>query len=325
MSESGERWSPARHPYAIAVSQAWWTFRAVCVFARDAKSGRGEEQQIYARQLFGQFRALRRCADMQARELKRLGVDDVHRDRLDVEIADFDAAVPAAKPGRDILEHFDAYARGEGILAKKAMDELGLDEYEAAAIFWGGGYDPETETIAEGPFVLDIPVALNAAERLYLSIYAAGKAVDHASPRSADLQEPYGRGRAPSSGPGQDRSARMSLDGRDLTPEANVLIAEALAPHYVYLLVDPENNEIFYVGKGTGLRYAAHFEDTLVGDDDKPRAVAGEKAARIAAIRRRGQRPEVTFVRRKIRTEPEAHLVEAALIDVLREHGASGV
>ncbi len=190
MSESDEQWSPARHPYAIAVSQAWWAFRAVGVFARDAKNGRGEEQQIYARQIFGQLRALRRCADMQARELKRLGVDDVHRDRLDAEIAEFHTAVPAARPGRDILEHFDDYARGEGMLAKKAIRELGLDEYEAAAMSWGGGYDPDTETIAEGPFVLDIPVALKAAERLYLSIYAAGKAVDHASTRLADLQEP---------------------------------------------------------------------------------------------------------------------------------------
>lgn len=127
------------------------------------------------------------------------------------------------------------------------------------------------------------------------------------------------------SGRGCYSFARMPLDAGDLSSEANVLIAEALAPHYVYLLVDPKNNEIFYVGKGTDLRYAAHFEDTLVGDDDKPPAVRGAKAARIAAIRDRGQRPEVTFVRRKIRTAQEAHLVEAALIDVLREHGDGGL
>jgi uncharacterized protein len=114
----------------------------------------------------------------------------------------------------------------------------------------------------------------------------------------------------------------MPLDAGDLSPEANRLIAEALAPHYVYLLVDPETNEVFYVGKGTGLRYAAHFEDTLVGDDGKPREVAGEKAARIAEIRGRGQRPGVTFVRRKIPTQEEAYRVEAALMDVLRAYGA---
>jgi hypothetical protein len=96
---------------------------------------------------------------MQAQELKRLGVDDVHRDSLDAEISEFDAAVPAAKPGRDILEHFDEYARGEGVLAKKAIRDLGLDAHDAAAMFWGGGYDPDTETITQGPFVLEIPLA----------------------------------------------------------------------------------------------------------------------------------------------------------------------
>jgi uncharacterized protein len=114
----------------------------------------------------------------------------------------------------------------------------------------------------------------------------------------------------------------MPLDAGDLSLTARLLIAEALAPHYVYLLVDPETDEIFYVGKGTGQRHAAHFEDSLVGDDDKPREVAGTKAARVAEIRARGQRPGVTFVRRKIPTEQEAYRVEAALIDVLHEYGA---
>jgi hypothetical protein len=70
------------------------------------KSATGPAQQIYARQRFGALRALRRCGQMQARELKRLAVDVVHRDQLDREIEHFDLAVPGAKPGRDILEHF---------------------------------------------------------------------------------------------------------------------------------------------------------------------------------------------------------------------------
>jgi hypothetical protein len=37
----------------------------------------------------------------------------------------------------------------------------------------------------------------------------------------------------------------------------------------VYLLVDPANGEILYVGEGAGLRFAAHLRDgeQIVGDD----------------------------------------------------------
>jgi hypothetical protein len=173
-----EQWSPARAPYAIAVSQSWWALQAIFLFASDAQDATGPAQQIYARQLFGQLRALRRCAAMQARELKRLSVHAVHRDQLDREIEDFDAAVPVAKFGRDILEHFDDYARGEGKLQREAIRDLGLDSFEAATMFWGGGYDPSTRQLSEGPFVIVVPMAVQAAERLHQAIYAAGKAVD---------------------------------------------------------------------------------------------------------------------------------------------------
>jgi len=72
-----------------------------------------------------------------ATELKRLGVNKVHRDHLGQAIREFEAAVPGAKSARDILEHFDEYARGEGKLVKQAMRDLGIDVYEAAAMYWG--------------------------------------------------------------------------------------------------------------------------------------------------------------------------------------------
>ena len=173
-----EQWSPAFNPYAIAVSQSWWGMKAVLRFAADARAAQGPEQQIYARQIFGQLRLLHRCAVMQAKELARLGVDGTHRDQLEGEIDVFEAAVPGAKSARDILEHFDEYARGEGRLQRKAVNELGIDEFEAAAMFWGGGYDPLTEEITEGPFVVAVPQAIEAAQRLYAAIYRAGRAVD---------------------------------------------------------------------------------------------------------------------------------------------------
>ncbi len=179
MSDPGqERWSPARDPYAIAVSHAWWAFQAVRLFAADAHRASGHEQQIYARQIFGQLRALRRCAAMQASELVRIGVSDGERARLDRAIAAFDLAVFDATAARDLLEHFDDYALGKGKLQRRAMRELGLDLHEAAAMYWGGGYDPATRRITEGPFAIDVPQAVEAAAALQAAIYQAGRAVD---------------------------------------------------------------------------------------------------------------------------------------------------
>jgi hypothetical protein len=146
------RWSPANSPYAIAVSQSWWAMQAVLRFAADAKAADGPAQQIYARQIFGQLRLLHRCAVMQANELVRLEADPSHQVRLQDEIDLFESAVPGAKSARDIQEHFDDYARGHGRLQREAMNELGIDVFEAAAMFSGGGYDPLSEEITEGPF-----------------------------------------------------------------------------------------------------------------------------------------------------------------------------
>jgi hypothetical protein len=115
---------------------------------------------------------------MLAKELRRLGVAENDSVLLDEGIEEFDLAVPGAKPARDILEHFDDYARGEGRLQRKAMRELGLNVDEAAAMYWGGGYDPSTEKITEGPFAVTMPEALEAAGRLHQAIYGAGRAID---------------------------------------------------------------------------------------------------------------------------------------------------
>jgi hypothetical protein len=135
-SEDDTRWSPARDPYAIAVSQSWWAMTAVRQFVADASAADGPAQQIYARQILGHLRLLQRCAAMEAKELARLGVDQVDRDQLQAEIDAFEEAVPGARSARDLLEHFDAYAQGDGQLQRSAMKELGIDVFEAAAMFW---------------------------------------------------------------------------------------------------------------------------------------------------------------------------------------------
>ena len=50
-------------------------------------------------------------------------------------------------------------------------------------MYWGGGYDPETEQITEGPFVIDVPRAVEAVGQLFEVIYAAGRAVDGCGPK----------------------------------------------------------------------------------------------------------------------------------------------
>jgi len=183
-------WSPARAPYAIAVSQSWWFCRAVALFAADAGRSTGPAQQIYARQIFSQLRGLRRCAEMQEAELERLGIGQAARDELRQAVEAFDASVPDVKPGRDSLEHFDEYARGTGKLQREAIRNLGLDLFEAAAMFWGGGYDPSTGRLTEGPFAITVSDAVPAAEALQRAIYAAGRAVDASAQTGTSRSSP---------------------------------------------------------------------------------------------------------------------------------------
>jgi hypothetical protein len=179
-------------PVAIAVSHSWWALKlkATKPFAHDATRTEGHAQQIYARQLFGHLRALRRCAEMMAKELVRESVDASERDRLKRELEAFDVAAPSIKDARDVLEHFDEYARGAGKLARLAIQELGIDEYEAATMFSGGGYDPQAEKLTQGPFEIVVPVAIHAAERLQISIDTAGRAIDQASSTADHPQRP---------------------------------------------------------------------------------------------------------------------------------------
>ncbi len=85
--------------------------------------------------------------------------------------------------------------------------------------------------------------------------------------------------------------------------------------YYVYLLLEPENGQVFYVGKGKGNRVFAHINAAL--KDETP----SDKLDKIRAIRASGL--EVNhIVHRHGLTEKEAFEVEAALIDFI---GLSGL
>lgn len=89
-------------------------------------------------------------------------------------------------------------------------------------------------------------------------------------------------------------------------------VGERIGPFYVYVLVDPRDSKIFYVGKGMGERLLAHgFQADLERDPGQTR-----KTARIHEIRTSGSEPIVEVVRHGL-TEDQAFLVEAALIDTL--------
>jgi uncharacterized protein len=92
--------------------------------------------------------------------------------------------------------------------------------------------------------------------------------------------------------------------------------------HYVYGLVDPRDNKLFYVGKAAGNNRAF--------DHLKSAASESEKAAKIREIRAGKEEPRVEILRFGLETEAIALEVEAAIIDavgienltnVVRGHG----
>ena len=76
--------------------------------------------------------------------------------------------------------------------------------------------------------------------------------------------------------------------------------------YYVYLYIDPRNNEIFYVGKGKGNRCFSHLKETS----------ETKKINRIEEIRKEGKEPLIEFLIHGI-DEDTALRVEAAIIDIL--------
>ena len=81
--------------------------------------------------------------------------------------------------------------------------------------------------------------------------------------------------------------------------------------YYVYLLIDPRDDKVFYVGKGKGWRILAHLgEGSDVGDD------APEKDKRIRDIRAAGCEIKPDVLRQGL-TEEEAFEIEAAVIDLI--------
>ena len=84
---------------------------------------------------------------------------------------------------------------------------------------------------------------------------------------------------------------------------------EALA-YYVYALVDPRYNKIFYIGKGKGNRVFQHAKDALNEEDESL------KLDKIRSILQEGKQVNLYILRHNL-TEDVAYIVESTLIDLL--------
>lgn len=83
----------------------------------------------------------------------------------------------------------------------------------------------------------------------------------------------------------------------------------ALGNHYVYGLIDPRNNQFFYIGKGTGNRVFEHERESLSSPDSvklKLKTIADIKAAGLDVIK---------IIINHGLTEAEAFASEASLIN----------
>lgn len=85
---------------------------------------------------------------------------------------------------------------------------------------------------------------------------------------------------------------------------------------YVYCLIDPVKDEIFYIGKGYGNRVFAHLREAI----KSPRE--SDKLDRIREIRKAGKEP-LHFIIRHDLTNVEAEKLEGALIDFARLNEAN--
>lgn len=184
MSEAAlvDDWSPADHPYAIAVSEAqWWQRTAVLAVRRIRAGDEGggfDSRQIDARQMCVALCQLLVAERLEQIALEELGIDQSVMQVLEQARKRFEAALPGIKHMRDGLTHFEDWSRGMGRGPQKERIKAGDAPRDVARAFWGIGYDPTTDTVSMGPFRIDVGVVDQAAGELAHAIYMAARDVD---------------------------------------------------------------------------------------------------------------------------------------------------
>ena len=86
---------------------------------------------------------------------------------------------------------------------------------------------------------------------------------------------------------------------------------QAAVGYYVYMLINPEDNKPFYVGKGKGNRVFQHIQEALNSDK------VTEKCDVIRDIISKGNKVEHIIICHGINSASEAYRIESAIIDVL--------
>lgn len=89
--------------------------------------------------------------------------------------------------------------------------------------------------------------------------------------------------------------------------------------YYVYVLIDPRDKKVFYVGKGKGNRVNQHLLGAL--DENSQET---EKIRSIREIQNLGLHVDLDIIRHEL-TEKEAFEVESALIDLLGLENLSNI
>ena len=77
--------------------------------------------------------------------------------------------------------------------------------------------------------------------------------------------------------------------------------------HYIYLYIDPRNNQIFYVGKGKDNRAFSHLSDSS----------ESQKVNRISEIRTLGLQPIIEILIHGVDSDDEIRRIEASIIDLI--------
>lgn len=87
--------------------------------------------------------------------------------------------------------------------------------------------------------------------------------------------------------------------------------------YYVYLLIDPRDNSIFYIGKGQGDRLFDHVKGAVKEEDSS----LSPKNDLIKEIKSEGKEVEYRIVRWNLKDEEEAFQIESVLIDIFTNEG----